>query len=120
MGNDKSYYFEGELLPGVTVEDFKKAVYEAFHSTYCVAEIVEGKGGYLGIGPPESGPYLLAAIHSSSQRGDSGPDALRTVFKEFSMHRVDSDWADCWIVRYHGGSLKEWRAHDSTWVPVGT
>jgi len=118
MGNTKSYYFEGELLPGTTLEQFKKAVYDGFHSTYCVAEIVEAEGGYLG--GRDGGPYLLAAIHTYSTIGDRGPEALMQIFKEFRMHRVDSDWADCWIAYYDSSQpetrrFRQWRAHDSDW-----
>jgi hypothetical protein len=121
MGNTKTYYIEGELLPEITLESFKSAVYDGFHSTYCVAEIVEKEGGYLGTAGGE-GPYLVAAIHSYSQVADSGPKSLFTVFKNFRMHRVDSDWADCWIAWYDlepGEGKKrfqEWRAHDSKWI----
>jgi hypothetical protein len=120
MGNTKTYYIEGELLPGTTIEQFKEAVYEAFHSTYCVAELVEPSGGYLGTAK-DGGPYVVAAIHSYSMRGDSGPaEIANKLFIDLRMHRVDSDWADVWVTFWHrkeGPYHKagEWRAHDSSW-----
>lgn len=107
MGNTKTYYVEGELLRGVTIEQFKQAVYEGFHSTYCVAEIVETAGGYLGAGcsdqgrtRDDEGPYLVAAIHSFSLRGDSGPQHIASLFDSFKMHRLDADWSDVKVLYY--------------------
>lgn len=109
MGNTKTYYLEGELLKGATLEQFKEAVYEGFHSTYCVAEIVETSGGYLGSGEGE--PYLVAAIHSYSMRGDSGPGYVARLFKDLRMHRLDSDWSDVWACYWENGKLThEWRS----------
>ncbi len=115
MGNTKTYYIEGELLAGVTLERFKEAAYEGFHSTYCVAEIVEQTGGYLGTGaddrPPKGGPYLVAAIHSYSMRGDSGPAHVARLFKDLRMHRLDSNWSDVWACYWENGKLThEWRS----------
>ena len=117
MGNTKTYYIEGELAPGVTLEVVKKSIVDGFHSTYCVAEIVQEDGGYLGVKPGD-GPYLLAAVHSYSLSGDHGPRELCQLFKEFRMHRVDSDWADCWIAWWADGKFEEWRAHSDDWQAV--
>ncbi len=109
VGNTKTYYLEGELLKGVTLQQFKEAVSNGFHSTYCVAEIVEEAGGYLGTGndsrPPKGGPYLIAAIHTYSMRGDSGPGEVAKLFKDLRMHRLDSDWSDLKAGYWENGRL---------------
>ena len=122
MGNTKTYYIEGELLAGTSIEAFKEAARDGFHFTYCVAEIVEEKGGYLGT-DGDGGPYVVAAIHSYSMVGDNGPQRLFPIFKYFRMHRVDIGWADCWIAFYDAGAkaedrFRQWRAHSSTWEIV--
>ena len=110
MGNTKTYYVEGELLSGVTLQQFKEAVNEGFHSTYCVAEIVEEKGGYLG-GQANAGPFLVAAIHTYSMRGDSGPTKVARLFKDMTMHRLDADWSDLWAFYWKDGKVTHaWRS----------
>lgn len=118
MGNTKSFYVEGELLKGITIEKFKEIVHEGFHDTYCVAEIVEKEGGYLGESKERGGAYVVAAIHSYSTA--SGVYGLFKLFRYFNMHRVDWDWSDCWIILYNseaedGNRVREWRAHADTW-----
>ena len=103
MGNTKTYYIEGELLPGVTLEEWKDAASNAFHFTYCAAEIVEITNGYLGVTPGE-GPFLIAAIHSYSLAGDQGPALIAKLFKNCKMHRLDADWSDWWYVEYENGT----------------
>jgi len=115
MGNTKTYYIEGELVHGVTMDQFYQAIYEFFHSTYAVAQIVEPRGGYLGTNKEDGGPFVLAAIHSFSLSGDSGPEQIaRKMFKEMRMHRVDSDWADMWVGWWDsgaGGQWQQWHGH---------
>ena len=109
MGNTKTYYAEGELLPGVTLDQFKEAVYDGFHSTYCVAEIVEQTGGYLGNG--RGGPFLVAAIHSYSLIGDEGPGKIAKLFKYLTVHRLDRDWSDIQAKEFEDGELKaHWKS----------
>jgi hypothetical protein len=126
MGNTKTYYIEGELRLSWAqspvldlLECLEDALINAFHATYCVAKITENKGGYLG-GTDGAGPYAICAIHSYSLVGDGGPELLFQIFKNFKMHRVDEDWADCWIAWYDseakpGEQFEQWRAHSSTW-----
>jgi hypothetical protein len=106
VGNTKTYYIEGELLKGVTIEQFREKVYQGFHSTYCVAEIVEAKGGYLGQAE-DDGPYVVAAIHSYSMVADFRP--LVPLFKAFTGHRVDWDWSDIWVYRFSDGVFRQQR-----------
>jgi hypothetical protein len=106
MGNTKTYYLEGELIAGTTLEQFRNAVYDGFHSTYCVADFVEEHGGYLGqTDKPDAGPYLVAAIHSYSMRGDYGPSEVAKLFKDLRMHRLDSDWSDVWVAYWENGEM---------------
>lgn len=109
MGNTKTYYIEGELRSDITLEEFKTKAAESFRFTYCVAQIVEATGGYLGTGEAE-GPFLVAAIHSSSMGGDYGPKMIAPLFKNFRMHRLDSDWSDVWLVFFEDGEFEEWRS----------
>lgn len=124
MGNTKTYYIEGELRQGVTLEEFKKVCANAMHYTYCVAEIVEKEGGYLGCSGNKSGTsedrgsYLVAAIHSYSMRADMGAMDLVELFIKgwFRMHRLDSDWSDVWCVAYNeAGELIEYRTEGLVW-----
>ena len=109
MGNTKTYYIEGELLSGVTIEEFKKAIYDSFHATYVVAEIVEEKGGYLG-DEAGAGPFLVAAIHSYSMCGDYGPKGVSKLFKNFITHRLDRDSGEMWLLMYGPDGFKEWKS----------
>jgi len=119
MGNTKTYYIEGELKPGMTLQQFKEAVHDGFHSTYCVAEIVEQSGGYLGAGPSDEGPYVVAAIHSYSMRGDHGPAHIAPLFNSFRMHRLDSDWSDIWAIAGDKSQIFEWRSQAPLdWKPM--
>lgn len=116
MGNTKTYYIEGELRSGITLEQFKANAAQGFNYTYCVAEIVEPGGGYLGT--DDGGPYLVAAIHSYSMRGDSGLKMIAPLFECFHMHRLDADWSDVWIVFYEDGQFQEWRSTENIVLQV--
>lgn len=119
MGNTKSYYIEGELWDSSLVEEIKGRLRSLFSSTYCIVEVVEPTGGYLGVSNECSGPYVVAAIHSFSTGGDRGPADCIPLFRSFRMHRVDSDWSDCWIAYYdQEEGLREWRAHCNKWTEV--
>jgi hypothetical protein len=104
MGNTKRYYVEGELMPGVTLEKLKEEARLWFHSTYCVAEIVEKSGGYLGV-ESECGPFVVAAIHSFSLSGDEGPEGIAPLIKDGLCNRIDTDWGDEWYVGYSDGKV---------------
>ena len=121
MGNTKTYYIEGELLPNTTIEKFREVVYDSFHSTYCAAEIVD-ESGYLNAGVGGEGPYVVAAIHSYSTVGDQGPEKLaETCFQNLIMHRLDSDWADVWVAYWerkngpYKSTVLQWRTHSDKW-----
>lgn len=106
MGNTKSYYIEGTVKPGLSVELVKGSLRQCFRATYCVVEFVEPEGGYLGQGT--EGPYALAALHSSSLSADGGVRFLSELFSEFTLHRFDEDLEDVWIVVFDGMNYQHW------------
>ena len=83
MGNTKSYYIEGQLLRGVTLERFREVAADRFHYTYCVAQIVDEPVG-----------YLVAAIHTVSLIGDSGPKAISNLFASMKVFRYSAETGD--------------------------
>ena len=103
MGNTKTYYLEGELNPGVGLADFKSSVKQYFHASYCVAEIVEQSGGYLGV-EEGAGRYLVSAIHTSSLL--DGIEEIKKLFCYFFVQRYDHDNMDVYVEEIEDGIIR--------------
>lgn len=115
MGNTKTLYIEGTLLPNVSRADFEERASNAFHFTYIATYVSPEPGGYLNVDKDEPGHFLVAAIHTYSTRFFL--EEVSPLFQSFWAHWVDRDWATVQVARFDNkDGWNHWKADDDTWT----